>query len=196
MDSHAWDERYADAALVWSAGPNRFLVDEVFDMAPGRALDLACGEGRNAIWLAGRGWQVVAADFSPVGIDKGRQRADHAGVSVDWVVADVTAWDPPGLFDLIAVFYLQLTRDALARTFSHVLPALAPGGTLLVVAHDRRNLTEGVGGPPDPAVLVDPAEVVSLLPGLHVEQATTVERSVDGADRPALDALVRARRPD
>jgi SAM-dependent methyltransferase len=195
MDSHAWDERYADQDLVWSAGPNRFLADEVGDMAPGRALDLACGEGRNAIWLASRGWRVVAVDFSPVGIDKGRQRADHAGVTVDWMVADVTAWDPPGLFDLIAIFYLQLNRDELTTTLSHALPALAPGATLLVVAHDRRNLTEGVGGPQDPAVLVDPDELTSLLPGLDIERATTVERVVDGADRPALDALVRARRP-
>lgn len=195
MDSRAWDDRYAAQALVWSAGPNRFLVDEVGDMAPGRALDLACGEGRNAIWLAGRGWEVVAADFSRVGIDKGRQRAEHAGVSVDWVVADVTAWDPPGLFDLVLVFYLQLPRHELAATFSQATRALAPGGTLLVVAHDRRNLTEGVGGPQDPGLLTDPGDVATMLTGLEVDRAVTVERAVEGADRPALDTLVRAHRP-
>lgn len=195
MDSRAWDERYATQALLWSAGPNRFLVDEVTDMAPGRALDLACGEGRNAIWLAGRGWEVVAADFSRIGIDKGRQRADHVGVRVDWVVADVTTWDPSGPFDLILVFYLQLPREELAATFSHATRALAPGGTLLVVAHDRRNLTEGVGGPQDPALLTEPGDVATMLTGLDIDRAVTVERAVEGADRPALDTLVRAHRP-
>jgi len=195
VDSHAWDTRYAAEELVWSAGPNRFLVEEVRDLEPGRALDLACGEGRNAIWLAEQGWEVVASDFSAVGIDKGRQRAARAGVTVEWVVADVTTWDPPGEFDLIAVFYLQLAAGALAATFARVVPALSPGGTLLVVGHDRRNIAEGVGGPQDPAVLLDPGEVADLLEGLTIERAATVERPVEGADRPALDTLVRAHRP-
>ena len=89
MDSTAWDERYRSSELIWGAGPNRFLVEEVAGLPAGRALDLACGEGRNAIWLAQRGWQVVAVDFSAVALDKARRLADQRGTSVEWVMADV-----------------------------------------------------------------------------------------------------------
>ena len=80
MDAAAWDERYAATALVWSAGPNQFVESELASLPPGRALDLACGEGRNARWLAERGWQVTAIDWSEVAVDKGRQVND----AVDW----------------------------------------------------------------------------------------------------------------
>jgi SAM-dependent methyltransferase len=90
MDAHDWDERYAATGLVWSAGPNQFVEAELADMPPGRALDLAAGEGRNAIWLARQGWQVTAVDFSQAGLDKGRLLAGDLGV--DWVCADATTW--------------------------------------------------------------------------------------------------------
>ncbi|HLM64809.1 MAG TPA: class I SAM-dependent methyltransferase [Acidimicrobiales bacterium] len=197
MRAEDWDRRYAAVELVWSAGPNRLVADQTADLPPGRALDLACGEGRNALWLAGRGWRVVAADFSAVALGKGRRLAGAAprGDAVTWVEADVTTWDPPGPFDLVVIAYLQLDADELAAALGPVLPAVAPGGTVLVVGHDRRNIAEGVGGPQDPTVLLDPATVTALLPGLVIERAETVERPVDGADRPALDTLVRAHRP-
>ena len=94
MDSNVWDERYAGDDLVWSAEPNRFLVAEVETLPPGRALDLACGEGRNAVWLAERGWDVTGVDFSNVGLDKARRLADARGVSVQWELADVTEYTP------------------------------------------------------------------------------------------------------
>src|SRR5690242_10217857 len=105
MKRDEWDARYAAVELVWSAGPNQFLVAELAEagLSPGRALDVACGEGRNAIWLAAQGWQVTAADFSRVAIDKARARSDE----VDWQVADVVEWSPPAqAFDLVIVFYL------------------------------------------------------------------------------------------
>lgn len=193
MGPEVWDRRYGERELVWSAEPNRFVAAEITGLAPGRALDLAAGEGRNAIWLAGRGWDVVAADFSAVGIEKGRRLADHAGVAVEWVVADVTAWDPPGSFDLVLVCYLQLEAGPLAAAFERVRPAVAAGATVLVVGHDRRNPAEGTGGPQDPAVLLDADEVVGLLDGFVIERAEVVERPVEGSARPALDTLVRAR---
>ena len=121
MDSHAWDARYAAAELVWSAEPNRFLVAEVSDLAPGRALDVACGEGRNAIWLAERGWDVTGADFSPTALDKARRLADGRGVTVRWLLADAVT-DPvePAAFDLVAVFYLQLPSEQRAEARHHV----------------------------------------------------------------------------
>jgi SAM-dependent methyltransferase len=195
MQRDDWDRRYAGEEMVWSVEPNRFVAAETGGLAPGRALDVACGEGRNAIWLAQQGWEVVATDFSGVALDKGRALAERAGVPVEWVEADVTMWDPPGSFDLIVVSYLQLPAGPLADAFGRLVPALAPGGTLFVIGHDRRNLAEGVGGPQSVDVLLDADEVVALLSGLEVERAEVVERSVEGADRPALDTLVRARRP-
>jgi SAM-dependent methyltransferase len=194
MRRDAWNTRYAGEELVWSLEPNRFVAEEAADLAPGRALDVACGEGRNAIWLARQGWDVVAVDFSSVGLDKARRLAGAAGVSVDWREADVTVWDPPGEFDLVVVSYLQLSQPELEAVFSRIVPSVASGGTIIVVGHDRRNLDEGVGGPPDPAALLDTAQIVALLDDLEIERAEVVERPVEGAERPALDTLVRARR--
>jgi SAM-dependent methyltransferase len=190
-----WDRRYQVPELVWSEEPNRFLVDEAGELTPGRALDLGCGEGRNAVWLARRGWRVVGVDFSPVALDKGRRLADRTGVEVTWVEADVTSWAPTGPFDLVALCYLQLPDEVMAATLGRVVPAVEQGGTLLVVGHDRRNLDEGVGGPRDRRVLLDPGVVAGALGGLTVERAGTVERPIAGAPRPALDTLVRAHRP-
>jgi 2-polyprenyl-3-methyl-5-hydroxy-6-metoxy-1,4-benzoquinol methylase len=94
MDSEDWDQRYAGRELVWTAEANRFLVQEVDGMAPGRALDLACGEGRNAVWLAERGWQVTGVDFSEVGLEKARQFADSRGVPAEWIAADLLDYRP------------------------------------------------------------------------------------------------------
>jgi SAM-dependent methyltransferase len=196
MRRDAWNQRYASEELVWSLEPNRFVAEEVADLPPGRALDVACGEGRNAIWLAKQGWDVVAVDFSSVGLDKARRLAGAAGVSVEWLEADVTVWDPPGEFDLVVVSYLQLAQPELEAVFGRIVPAVAPGGTILVVGHDKRNLDEGVGGPPDPAVLLDVGQIVALLGDLEIERADVVERPVQGVERPALDTLVRARRSE
>ena len=89
MDRADWDERYAGSELLWSAEPNRFLVAETAGLTPGRALDLACGEGRNAVWLARRGWQVTGVDYSEVAIEKARRLASARKANVDWVVADL-----------------------------------------------------------------------------------------------------------
>src|SRR6476646_1454842 len=111
MDRRMWDARYAATESLWTFEPNRFLVRETEGLAPGRALDLACGEGRNALWLAARGWQVTAVDFSAVALDRGRERADRDGLTVDWVEGDVLEWVPPERgFDLVAILYLHL-RD-------------------------------------------------------------------------------------
>ncbi len=90
MDADAWNARYDTAELVWSGEPNLFLPPEVADLEPGRALDLASGEGRNAVWLATQGWQVTAVDFSSVGAEKGARLAAERGVDVEFVVGDAT----------------------------------------------------------------------------------------------------------
>lgn len=198
MDADAWDTRYRATDLVWSAEPNRFVAEAAATLTPGKAVDLACGEGRNALWLAEQGWSVTAVDFSPVAIDKGRQRAAHAGLAVDWVVADLTRWTAPAASaDLVVIAYLQVPGAERRQVLEHAADALAPGGTLFVVGHDTANLDHGTGGPQSPEVLYDPDDIRADLADtdLVIDRAETVERPVEGADRPALDCLVRARRP-
>ncbi len=195
MDRSSWDERYGAEELVWKAEPNRFLVAEVEPMRPGRALDLACGEGRNSLWLAERGWEVVGVDFSAVGLEKARRLAAARGLQVELVEADLLEWVPAeGRFDLVAVMYLQLPATERRHVLAGASRALAPGGVVLVVGHDSTNLTEGVGGPQDPAVLYTPDEIAAELPGVELERAERVRRRLEDG-REAIDALVRAHRP-
>lgn len=198
LDHHGWDERYAASELVWGAGPNRFLVEEVTELRPGTGLDVACGEGRNAIWLASIGWHVVGVDFSMVGLDKARQLATRRGVTMDWVHADLTTWEPPSTYDLVEVMYLHLPVDLRHNVLARMAKSVAPGGTMLVVAHDLTNLTEGFGGPQDPAVLYGPDDVVGDIGCvLTIERAERVRRPVTTpeGDAVAIDVLVRAHRP-
>ncbi len=199
MDSNHWNDRYATAEYVWKADPNIFLAAEAATLPPGRAVDLACGEGRNAVWLAEQGWTATGVDFSDVGLEKGRRLAADRGVDVTWICADATTWTPPADgYDLVAVCYLQLPADQRRHAIGVAGRALAPGGTLLVVAHDSTNLTGGTGGPPNPDVLYRSTDVLADLDAagidVTVERAETVERAVAGAERPALDCLVRVRR--
>ncbi len=179
--------------------PSRFLVEQVERLPPGRALDLACGAGRNAVWLAARGWRVTGVDFSEVGLRTARRLAEEQGVAVDWVLADVLDYEPePAAYDLVLVLYLQVPAEERRRVLGRAASAAAAGGRVLVVGHDASNLTDGYGGPKDPRVLFSAGEVAAELPGLTVERAERVERPVpaDGGERVALDALVLARRPD
>jgi SAM-dependent methyltransferase len=199
MSSADWDRRYAGRELLWTAQPNRFLVAETAELAPGRALDLACGEGRNAVWLAERGWQVTGVDFSAAGLAKAEQLAQARGVDVELVRADLAGWEPPGAaFDLVVVLYLQLPAAERGPVLRKAAAAVAPQGRLLVVAHDSSNLEHGWGGPQDPSVLYSSADVTADIEpeGLQVERAEVVERPVetDEGERTALDLLVRARR--
>ncbi len=195
MTSDDWDRRYATPELIWSGEPNRFLRDEAEELAPGRALDLACGEGRNAVWLAGRGWEVTAVDFSAVALGKAGRLADEHGVSLRRVRADLCEYVPaPGAADLVVVAYLQLPAEQRARVLARLADALAPGGVALVIGHDLTNLADGHGGPRDPAVLMTPEAVAAELTGLVVERAERVVRPVatDGGEARAIDTLVRA----
>ena len=194
----AWDKRYSAQELVWGAGPNRFVAAEVTALPAGRAIDLGTGEGRNAIWLAGRGWQVTAVDFSAAGLARAARLATERGVSVDWVRADLLDYQPaPGRFDLVLLAYIHLPAASLARVFRAAAAAVAPGGTLLVIGHDRDNITRGHGGPQDPDRLYTPAAVAGELDGLTVLRAEQVMRPVKTpeGERTAIDTLVRARAP-
>jgi SAM-dependent methyltransferase len=186
-----WDERHAAGDPIESPDPDPTLADEVAALIPGRALDLGTGDGRNAVWLARHGWRVTAVDFSAVALERGQALAASAGVEIDWLLADLLDWAPPGgSFDLVALFFIHLPVEERRRIYARAAAAVAEGGSLLVVGHDRSNLTDGAGGPQDPDVLFTPDEIVSDLPdGFRVERADVVRRPGAG-DRGPIDAVV------
>jgi SAM-dependent methyltransferase len=199
VDQQEWDELYASTDLVWTAEANRFVVEELADLPAGRALDLGAGEGRNAIWLAERGWQVTAVDFSAAGLAKGARLAGGRGVTgVRWVEADVRDYQPgPAAYDLVLMAYLHLPPDEFAALLRKAASALAPGGTLLVVGHDVDNIAHGHGGPQDPRILHRAQDVVAALPGLAIHRAGQAQRPVQTGEgeRVAIDTVVRAQHP-
>ncbi len=189
-----WDQRYAASERVWSVEPNQFVEQHLSDLAPGRAVDLAAGEGRNAVWLAQRGWQVTAIDFSGVASERGRAQErslEKTAHPVTWTVGDVLQEPLPDELDLALVSYLQLPHDEMSRLVARAHASLRPGGTFFLICHDASNLTEGVGGPQDPTVLPT-AELVLDWLGEQVEvvEAGRVERTVPAGT--AYDVLVRA----
>ena len=201
MDRSDWNERYAASELVWGAEPNQFLVAELERLAtPGTALDLACGEGRNAVWLAARGWHVTAVDFSDVAIERARQAAARRNVDIEWIVADLAIYEPEkSAFDLVLIAYLQLRADDLRAALTRAVSAVAPGGELLLIGHARPNLQGGYGGPRNPAVLWVREQMQEMLRalGMNVERSDYVGRPVETPEGPreAIDLVVRARRP-
>lgn len=199
MNREDWNARYAAGGLLWGVQPNRFVAAEVEELTPGRALDLACGEGRNAIWLAERGWQVRGVDYSDVAIDRARALAEERGVEpdIELEVGDVlTVPLEVEAFDLVLVAYVQLPPSERELLVERAAEAVAPGGTLLLVGHHERNLSEGTGGPSDPSRLWATGEIVGQLEalGLAVARADEVLRDVEGVPRPAIDVVVRATR--
>ena len=200
MDARAWDARYAAAGRLWPAEPNRWIREATAGLPPRRALDVAAGEGRHARWLAGLGWHVDALDFSPAALRRGAAAADRMGVGhlIRWIEADVVTTVPdPESYDLALVAYLHLPAPQFGAAMHAAAAALRPGGMLVVVGHHLDNLTAGVGGPQDAAVLFTPEAVGDHLAStdLVVERAETVRRPVPDASRDAVDALVTARRP-
>lgn len=194
MRSEDWDAKFAASEFLFTDRPNQTLAVEVEALPPGRALDLGAGQGRNAVWLAERGWRVTAVDFSPVGLRRGEQLARAKGVEVEFVLADVREWRPRETFDLVVVAYLQLPAAELRAVLATATTALATGGTLLIIGHDRDNLVRGHGGPQDSDVLYTIDEVTAALDGLRIEKAEQIDRVVDSDIGPlkTVDTLVRA----
>ncbi len=204
MDSSDWDARYAASGLVWSSTPNQWVTDVLTDLPPGRAVDIAAGEGRNAIWLAEQGWTVLATDFSSVAVERLRTLAEgrlgDAAGRLSAVVADATR-PVPGeqtAYDLVLFSYLQLEHESWTAALASGVAAARPGGLVVVIAHAESNLDGGWGGPQDPRVLHDPEDVVAQVAGLPVtvevaELRTRVVQTEDGP-REAQDTVVVLRR--
>ena len=138
-----WESHYRQREQIWSGNPNPQLVSEAIGLTPGKALDVGCGEGADAHWLAERGWQVTAVDISTVAIQRGAARAAERGAAVaqriEWLVADITHWTPAeARYDLVSAQYFQLPKAPREVIFRRLAAAVAPGGTLLTSAITRQ----------------------------------------------------------
>jgi SAM-dependent methyltransferase len=198
MDARDWDRRWAEKGLHGHGTESDVVLAALEDIQPGRALDLACGAGRHAMWLAERGWHVTAVDFSTEALRQARERAAKLGIEVDWVEADLLAYETAhSSFDLVLVAYLHVSAQARRTILAKAEAGVAAGGTLLLVGHDLTNIDAGAPGPTNPALLYTPFDIVPELSGLDIERAERVRRPVeleDGSAVEAIDALVLGRR--
>jgi SAM-dependent methyltransferase len=193
-----WDQRYTSAERVWSGQPNGALVTETAGLPPGRVLDVGCGEGADAVWLATRGWDVTALDVSGVALERAARHAEQAQVTVRWVHAGlVEAALPAGTFDLVSAQYPALLRTDAHDAEAALLAAVAPGGTLLVVHHQIVDAEVFKAHGCDPDDYVSPADVAALLgDSWRIEVNETRPRHVTGGagSHHTHDVVLRARR--
>jgi 2-polyprenyl-3-methyl-5-hydroxy-6-metoxy-1,4-benzoquinol methylase len=185
-----WDERYSERQQ-WSTEPNALVAELLADLPPGDAVDLAAGEGRHALWLAARGWRVRAVDFSEVGL--GRGRTQPGAERVTWEAADVTTWAAPQeSLDLVLVAYLHLPGPETVALLTRSVGWLRPGARLLVLGHDVANLSDGVGGPQEPAILHSVERLAPVAELLAVDRLEQIRRETPAGT--ALDTLLWGRR--
>lgn len=196
-----WDERYGSKPAVWSGRANRRLVERVADLAPGAALDVGCGEGADAIWLASHGWQVTGVDVSRVALSRAAAvaAADPAAAArITWRQADVLGFEPEaGAYDLVSSQFMQLPSELRPRYHARLAAAVRPGGSLLVVGHDMSDLDTTMGRLHLPDLFFTADEVAAGLdPGAwEVLVAAALERPAvdpDGHDVTVRDAVVHA----
>jgi SAM-dependent methyltransferase len=196
-----WDERYRSADRVWSGNPNPQLVAEIADRVPGRALDAGCGEGADAIWLASRGWTVVATDISGVALKRAaghaRESDPDAATRITWRQADLLAQPPEHhAFDLVSAQFFHLPPEPRAILFTSLAGAVRDGGALLVVGHHPSDLTSGVPRPPTPERFYTPDDIAALLDGSWTVQVCEARprpaRTPDGAEVTIHDSVLLA----
>lgn len=200
MSRERWNERYRERSSKTPSQPNMHLEELAADLEPGFALDLAAGDGRNALFLSRKGWKVTAVDFSEAGIEQGRAFADDEGLSINWLVRDLNEYVPLRKgFDLVCIFYLHIPEEQLAGILKKAAAAVKPGGSLLIVGHDRSNIGQGAGGPQDPDILYTPEEISALLPDMSVNYADRKRCPADHGGLPPgtiqIDCVVRATCP-
>ena len=184
MDAQGWNGRYAKSERVFSADPNPLVAELAGPLPPGRARDRAAGEGRHALWLAHRGWQVTAADFSEVGLDRGRRAAEADGLAVEWVLADVRSYRPATAFDLVLMTFYHPDFSERPRVLSTAADAVAPGGHLLVVGRHLDDLARNGGRPRDSARRYTPEQLAGAFPGIELTRCEPRTRLIEGDDGP------------
>ncbi|MCK1794637.1 class I SAM-dependent methyltransferase [Streptomyces sp. XM4193] len=202
MDQQFWDELYGSREQLFSGAVNGVLVTETAELPVGRALDLGCGEGGDALWLAGRGWQVTATDISRTALDRAAATAAEAGLTekVTWTHADLSRTPPAAdSFDLVNAHYFPLEVEPGHAALRALLAAVAPGGTLLYVGHDVTGLTADDTHGFDPHAFYKPAEVAALLDDrwtVLVDETRARTTPAPEGTHHTHDTVLRARRRD
>jgi len=199
MDVDFWEARYRESEKIWSGAPNPQLVIEVSDLTPGKALDAGCGEGADAIWLAGTGWNVTAVDFAQAALDKGAREAQRQGLDemVNWICEDLASWQPRREYSLVSAQFLHLEPPLRDVALQYLAASVLPGGSLLVVGHHRRDLKTHTGHERHAEVLFNPEDIEALLEPAewNIEVSEARERIVgDSEGKPFsyTDTVVRA----
>jgi SAM-dependent methyltransferase len=202
-DAAFWDDRYGSAEALWSGHVNAVVRDEVAGLTPGRALDVGCGEGGDALWLARQGWDVLGVDISRVALGRAAARARDTGLDArtTWEHRDLLVWTPPArAYDLVSAAFLHLATDERRRVYAGLAEAVAPGGTLLVAGHHPSDLGV-VPRPPHPELFFTAEDLVSELrsgPGsweiVTAEARPRPGHHPDGDPVTLRDTVLRARR--
>ncbi|MEV5594495.1 methyltransferase domain-containing protein [Streptomyces sp. NPDC052496] len=199
MDAQFWDDRYGSRDQLFSGAPNGVLVTEITGCPPGQALDVGCGEGADALWLARHGWHVTGVDISAVALRRAAEAAADVADRVAWARADLNVTPPPAAaFDLVSVQYFPLPHQPGHAALRGLLNAVAPGGTLLFVGHDIAGPTARPVPDVDPRAFYQPADIARLLdPGWTVQINETRPRTVPApaGTHHTHDTVLRARRP-
>ncbi len=169
-----WDERFGTSSFAYGTEPNTFLAETLAGLTPGRALFVAEGEGRNAVYAAQLGWEVTAVDFSAAAREKALRLASERGVSVDYQLADVMGFDPGGNYDLIAFIFLHLPPDVRQAALRRYLAFLAPGGRVVAEVFAPGQLGRTSGGPKSAEWLISAEELRDTFASLIVERSEEV----------------------
>jgi SAM-dependent methyltransferase len=198
MDAQFWDEMYGRRDQVFSGAPNGVLVTEVTDLPPGQALDVGCGEGADALWLARHGWLVTAVDISRTALQRAALTGADVADRVSWTRADLTTVPPPaGAFDLVSVQYFPLPHEPAHTALRGLLAAVASGGTLLIASHDPADLPPDHEHGFDPSGYDQPADIARLLDDnwtILVNETRPRTAPAPPATRHTNDTVLRAQR--
>lgn len=199
-NAEVWDAMYSSRPKVWSGRPNAQLIAEASGLAPGSALDLGCGEGADAIWLAQHGWSVTGVDVSAVALERAAAHASDAGCRVEWIRQDLAGWVPEQEYDLVSAQFLHSDVMAWQDALRPAVTAVRTGGTLLIVGHHPEGLPPG-GRHHSPDKFFTAEQAADELgigsPGWKVETMDSRERSAKGQDGSQItvaDAVLRATR--
>jgi SAM-dependent methyltransferase len=194
-----WDDLYTRLAAEIPGGePNPVLVKEASGLQPGRALDIGCGVGSDAIWLASQGWKMTALDVSQVALDRAAARARQAAVQVEWIHARLEdAQLPVGGFDLVNAHYPALRHSPMHDAEKALLATVAPGGTLLVVHHADVDVEKAKSYGFDPADYLSHSDIAELFDedwDVHIDRRRLRERPTGVELQHTHDDVLKARR--
>jgi SAM-dependent methyltransferase len=189
-----WNQRFASADYIFGTTPNAFLASQAHLLKPGqRALCVADGEGRNSVWLAEQGLDVVAFDISPVGVDKARRLAADHSVTIAYEIADIESWSwPKASFDIVAAIFVQFADPAMrAALFEHMAAALRPGGYLIMQGYTPKQIEYKTGGPPHAENMYTPELLRASFAHLEIVTLREYEQLLtEGTQHSGRSALI------